>query len=428
MRKYIVLFVAIAALALCLLVIFIFSLPAIQESLGWRLQVWRANIKYALAPPEKVVFTPGAQEAAASPTWRSTENPSPTPTIDLTPAEPTITPTSTLLPTITPTPLPPTAKLSGILHQYQMWNNCGPANLAMALSYWGWRGDQRAPAEFMKPNQRDKNVMPYEMEAYVEEQTDLEAVIRVGGDLEIIKTFIAAGFPLLAEKGFEGVGFDGWMGHYQVVSGYDDATATLYVQDSYKGANLPISYEDFRGYWRAFNNTYMVVYPPDRKAQVLDILGLQAYDNFNLHHAEQKAREETSVLTGRDLYFAWFNLGSNLVSLNDYAGASMAYDAAFANYTSIPEESRPWRMMWYQTGPYFAYYYTGRYQDVIDLATTTLSAMSEPILEESYYWRARAKISLGQYESATEDLQQCLEVHPDFAPCVEELQKLGVEP
>jgi tetratricopeptide (TPR) repeat protein len=429
MRKYILLFLGISLLAMCLLAVFLFSLPALQEGLGWRLQSWRARIKYALAPPEKLIFTPGAQGATIpSPTWTPTQIPSPTPTIDLATAVPASTPTPTLPPTLTPTPLPPSASLGGFLHMYQMWNNCGPANLAMALTYWGWKGDQRAPAAFMKPNQRDKNVMPYEMEAYVEQETDFEAVVRVGGDLETLKAFIASDFPVLAEKGFEGTGFDGWMGHYQVVNGYDDAAAAFYVQDSYKGPNIQIPYDDFLAHWRAFNYTYLVIYPPDRNQQVLDILGLQAYDNFNFHHADSKAEMEAATLSGRDQYFAWFNRGSSLVALQDYTAAALAYDTAFANYPSIPEESRPWRMMWYQTGPYFAYYYTGRYQDVIDLATTTLDAMSEPILEESYYWRARAKLSLGQVESATEDLRTCLEVHPDFAPCVEELVKLGLEP
>jgi tetratricopeptide (TPR) repeat protein len=84
--------------------------------------------------------------------------------------------------------------------------------------------------------------------------------------------------------------------------------------------------------------------------------------------------------------------------------------------------------MWYQTAPYFAYYYTARYQDVIDLATTTLDASSEPIMEESFYWRARALIALGDNEAAIADLKTCLEAHPDFAPCLEELNKLGVQP
>lgn len=401
-----------------------------SDSVGWRLEALRAQVKYAINPPEQVVFVPAAQgtiSPSATPAFTRT----PTPTIALVTPAPTdapVTPTATTIPTLTPTPLPASAMLSGILHQYQMWNNCGPANLAMALSYWGWKGDQRDTAAFLKPNQRDKNVMPYEMEAFVEQNTDLEAVVRVGGEPQTLKAFLAAGLPVIVEKGFEGVGFDGWMGHYQVVSGYDDAKGVFYVQDSYKGPDLEIPYQDMVDNWRAFNYTYMVMYPPDRRQQVLDILGLQAYDNFNNHAAEQKAAQDVASLSGRDLFFALFNQGVNRVALQDYSGAAAAFDAAFANYEQIPLEQRPWRMMWYQTAPYFAYYFTARYLDVINLATQTLDASSEPILEESFYWRARALNALGDSEAAIQDLQQCLEVHEGFAPCEEELQKLGINP
>ncbi len=270
--------------------------------------------------------------------------------------------------------------------------------------------------------------MPYEMEAYVEEETDLEAVVRVGGDLQTLKTFVAEGMPVIVEKGFEGVGFDGWMGHYQVVSGYDDVKGLFYVQDSYKGPDLEIPYEDMLSNWRAFNYTYLVVYPQDKRERVLNTLSLQAYDNFNNHAAEQKATQETASLSGRDLFFALFNQGVNRVALQDYTGAATAFDAAFANYEQIPQAQRPWRMMWYQTAPYYAYYYTGRYIDVINLATQTLDASSEPILEESFYWRARALNALGDSEAAIDDLQQCLEVHPGFTPCEDELRKHGIDP
>ena len=83
----------------------------------------------------------------------------------------------------------------------------------MALSYWEWEGDQRLIAAFAKPNPRDKNVMPYELAAYVEEETQLRIVSRVGGDVELLKRFIASGLPVIIEKGFEGLDFDGWMGH-----------------------------------------------------------------------------------------------------------------------------------------------------------------------------------------------------------------------
>jgi tetratricopeptide (TPR) repeat protein len=85
-------------------------------------------------------------------------------------------------------------------------------------------------------------------------------------------------------------------------------------------------------------------------------------------------------------------------------------------------------MVWYQTGPYWAYYYTGRYQDVIDLATKTLDAMSEPVLEESYYWRALARGALGDTKGAIKDLRSSLQYHAGFEPALTQLQELGQKP
>ncbi len=113
--------------------------------------------------------------------------------------------------------------------------------------------------------------------------------------------------------------------------------------------------------------------------------------------------------------------------LLDYAGAASAYDQAFALYPSLPQKERPWRMMWYQTGPYWAYYYTGRYQDVVDLATKTLDNMSDPVLEESYYWRGLAYDALGDRQKAVEDLRMSHTGHPEFPPAIEQLRQLGVE-
>ena len=82
-------------------------------------------------------------------------------------------------------------------------------------------------------------------------------------------------------------------------------------------------------------------------------------------------------------------------------------------------------MLWYQTGPYWAYFYSSRYQDVIDLATKTLDNMSEPILEESYYWRGLAREAVGDVNGAIDDLQASLKYHPGFEPSISKLQQLG---
>jgi len=400
----------------------IYSLPAVQERVGWRVAELMARIKYAVSPPEEVIFVPEGD--VISPTRIVTQS-TPIPA-NSTPDAPSNLPQPT--PTQTLTPIPKDILLTGVKHEYQTWNNCGPATLAMALSFWEWEGSQRVIADFTKPNPRDKNVMPYELTAYVEEKTQLQTILRVGGEIELLKRFIAAGFPVLIEKGFEGRDFEGWMGHYVLVTGYSDSDRQFIFQDSYYGPDQVMGYEDFESYWRAFNFTYLVVYPSENKNEVMEILGPQADKELNYRYAAQKASDEIYGLIGRDQFFAWFNRGDNLVKLQDFTGAALAYDEGFALYPDIPEKERPWRMMWYQTGPYWAYYYSGRYQDVIDLATTTLDAMSEPVLEESYYWRALAREALGDTKGAIKDLRSALKFHPSFEPSLTRLQQMGITP
>jgi len=194
----------------------IYRLPAVQERVGWRVAELMARIKYSLSPPEEVIFVP--EEDAVSPTKTATQS---TPL----PANPTPGTLSNLplpTPTQTLTPIPKSISLTGIRHEYQTWNNCGPATLAMALSYWKWDGNQRIIADFTKPNPRDKNVAPYELADYVEAKTQLQVALRVGGEIPLLKRFLAAGFPVIIEKGFEGRYFKGLMGHYVLVIGYSD--------------------------------------------------------------------------------------------------------------------------------------------------------------------------------------------------------------
>ncbi len=405
----------------------VYNLPPVQERLGWRVAELFARFKYALSPPEQIVFVP-EEDSRLSPQTASSQSTPPAPFSDTTTQPPTAKQPASSPASPALTSIPKYLQLTGFQHEYQTWNNCGPATLAMALSYWDWEGDQRLIAAFTKPNPRDKNVMPYELAAYVEEETQLRIVSRVGGNVELLKRFIASGLPVLIEKGFEGRDFDGWMGHYVLVTGYSDQDQNFTFQDSYYGPNQAMDYTNLESYWRAFNFTYLVVYPAERIKEVMTILGSQADEDFNYRYAAQKASDEIYALNGRDQFFAWFNRGANLVSLQDFSGAASAYDEAFALYPDIPEKERPWRLMWYQTGPYWAYYYSGRYQDVIELASTTLDAMSEPVLEESYYWRALAREASGETKGAIKDLRSSLEYHPGFEPALILLEQLRSTP
>jgi hypothetical protein len=416
-----------AAVVCCAGTMAISNLPPVQERFGWRISEARARVWYAIFPPERGVFTPDPTLAAAVQATLTAVVPTPTPTPPATAALP---PTPSETPAPTATPLPASVALSGVRHEFQKWNNCGPATLAMALSFWGWDGDQRPVAAYTKPNPRDKNVMPEELADFVNTQTDLRAVVRPDGDLDLLKSFLAAGFPVMVEKGFEGYGFPGWMGHYAVVTGYDDARERFTTQDSYIGPDFPFPYADMENYWRDFNNVFLVVYPPDREDEVMALLGPLADETDAYTAAAQRASNEIYQLAGRDQLFAWFNRGTNLAKLQDYGGAAAAYDEAFqinAELAVSDPDHFPWRLLWYQTGPYKAYYGTGRYQEVINLATRTLD-IPEPVLEESYYWRGLAWDALGDRPRAIADMRSAVEVHPGFDPALFYLRDWGVEP
>jgi tetratricopeptide (TPR) repeat protein len=117
--------------------------------------------------------------------------------------------------------------------------------------------------------------------------------------------------------------------------------------------------------------------------------------------------------------------------LFEYADAAAAYDYAFNLYANLNVEDsvRPYRMMWYQTGPYKAYYYANRYSDVINLADTTLNeTIAEPVLEESLYWRGQAYYMAGKTDLAVKDYRAALKVHPKWIVATQALQDLGMQP
>jgi tetratricopeptide (TPR) repeat protein len=114
------------------------------------------------------------------------------------------------------------------------------------------------------------------------------------------------------------------------------------------------------------------------------------------------------------------------VGLADYASAAQSYDKAFELYQTLPEDLRPYRLMWYQVGPYLAYYNTARYQDVINLANTTFTWVGKPVLEESYYWRGLAYQALGKSALAIADFTKAAQLNPNYAPPRLELERLGV--
>ncbi len=405
----------------------LYNLPPIKSRLSWRVDNLRTQIKYYFNPPDEAIFQPSTPLPTSS--VKATSTPTATVKNDSTPIP-------TLTPTIVPTALPEQVDLDGVIYvdQHNRWNYCGPANLTMALNFWGWEGTRDDVAKAIKPGvsdvkdfiqagKTDKNVMPYEMVDFVNEQTQFHALSRIGGDMNLLKGFVAAGIPVMVEKGYYEKDYTGkvaWLGHYQFVTGYNDLDGYFIVQDTYNdGPDFHIEYDHFKEGWRSFNYLFLVVYPPEREQDVHNLLGLWQDEVWARQHALSIAEAEELALEGNDQFFSVFNQGTSLVALQRYEEAAVAYDRAFALYAELGQDDtqRPYRIIWYQTGPYFAYYHSGRYQDVINLANNTLNeTISEPTLEESLYWRARAEYALGDYDAAFADMRETVRLNANFSP------------
>lgn len=399
-------------------------------SVHFRAQAAWAQVHEAIAPQPENLPTPMpvatlSTLASASPSFMPPAA-TVTPTTSAGPSSTATLVIRTATPTITP--IPTGVVLTGLKHEYQLFNNCGPASLAINLSYWGWEGSQKNTAAFLKPNQDDKNVSPRELYEYLLTQK-FDAYIRVDGTVDTLKRFIAAGYPVLVEKGYtceSGERCSGWFGHYSVFNGYDDAKQLFILQDSFRGPNLTMSYAEVLMNWRAFNYLYFIVFPAGeaQDANVRELLGDAVDLDQNYRAALARAQQEALTLTGQDAAFAWFNVGTNLAALRDYAGAATAYDQA-------RQIGLPYRMLWYQFGPYRAYYQMARYQDVVDLATFAINSVTPgvvPGLEESYFWRGQAEEAFGEPQRAIADYRTALQRHPGYDLAEAALRALGETP
>jgi hypothetical protein len=339
-----------------------------------------------------------------------------------------ITPTPKITPTNRPTPLPPTAtprplpgqaRLEGIRHTFQTWNNCGPATLAMGLSYFGDQVTQEQTALILKPNPEDRNVSPDEMAAYVNEQTDHNALFRVNGTIETLQALISNGIPVIIETGIDPPGefrWLGWYGHYLLVVAYDDEEESFWVYDSWFGTSEEpltnanpdgrvISYDDLSANWSQFNRNYIALYQPEQAALVAGLIGRDVEDESMWQNALARSKEE--VESDQENPFFWFNLGNNYTALQQYEEAAIAFDQARAI-------GLPWRMLWYQFGPLESYLNVGRYDDVLLLADTTLE--DRPYFEEAYYYKGKALEALGEQDAAIENLEKAVSFNPNFIP------------
>jgi tetratricopeptide (TPR) repeat protein len=304
-------------------------------------------------------------------------------------------------------------QLTGMSHQWQTWNNCGPATISTNMSYFGRTETQVEAAQFLKPNSDDKNVSPYELAAYAR-SIGMGAIVRQGGSIDEIRTFLSNNFPVLTETWLVHEG-DG-LGHYRLITGFDDAEGVFVTMDSLNGPDHKVSYGQFDADWRVFNRLYLVTFPLEQSDIVSTIIGPDIDDVVMYERLVSEA--QTEIEANPNDVIAHFNLGEALTRLGRHQAAVIAFDQARTL-------GLHWRRLWYQFTPFEAYYAIGRYQDVLDLADATIQGTNG--LEEAYYYQGLALHATGQ-PGAVAAFEAAIAYNSNFTRAQEALNKLSTNP
>lgn len=395
--------IVIAALLVAILA---YQIPAVNRRLGWRVELASAAVRNIVDPPgnlpaPEMVTIP--QFGTPTATWPA-EGPTPT-------AQPS------------PTALPASVQLDTPTVEFQGPNNCGPATLSLYLQYYGWDGDQYTISDEIKPVPSDRNVNVDELVYYAQNWAGwLKSMYRVGGDVQLLKSLLAAGIPVMVEKG-EIIEIDYlfnddyWAGHYALLTGYDDASQTFTYQDTFRGPDQVMGYAEMDGFWQQFNRVYTLVFLPSQEATVRVILGEHWDVDYNRQAALDLARAETQG--DPDNAFAWFNLGMNQVYFEQYSLAAQSFDVA----RSI---GWPQRMLRYQFGPFIAYYHTNQLDVLLDLVDYALRITN--VSEEAMIWKGWAYFKQGDNAGAIEMFRLAYETNPKSNEALLALNFMGATP
>jgi len=370
---------------------------------------------------EAIEISSTPSQTAEPPSPTQTETPQPTVTRSPTAEPPSPTQTPTPQPTVTrsPTPEPsatpsatpiviPDRVVLNMTHTWQKPNNCAPASTSMVLSHYGIEKSQFEMAAIQKPNRADVNVTAEEVAASFRE-VGMRAYVGLNGDVDLLIRLLASGFSAMTE---EWIYYDGGVGHFRALLGYDLNAQQIVHNDSYYGAGFWRDYDTFRRDWHFYNNKFVVPYYPEQEELLKALIG-ENWDEATMYENLRVTSEAQIDANPADIY-AWWGLGEALLWQEQPEEAIQAFEHA------VPE--LPWRYMWYRYSYFEALNQVGRHEEVLTITEPILNEMG--LSEDIRYQRAIAFEALGRTEDAQAELRQALIEHPDFAPAATLLREL----
>src|SRR3989344_9457227 len=330
-------------------------------------------------------------------------------------------PAPTDFPTPTPTPKPILEQpainkiLNNDYHVFQSFNNCGPAALSMAFSYYGINETQQKLGQDLRPYQipngdnDDKSVTLEEL-AEKSKEYGFVPYHRPNGNIGIIKLFITYDIPVITRtllKENEDIG------HYRVIKGYDSAEQNIIQDDSLQGKNLRYSYENFDALWKQFNYEYLVLVPQDKTEIAEQILGEDKDEKTAWGKAVQKAENE--INTSPNNIYTIFNLSVAFYNIGDYQRSIQEFEKI--------EHLLPFRTLWYQIEPILAYYELGNYSRVFEITDKILNTYNRAF-SELYILRGNIYKNQGNIEAAHSEFQKAVFYNVNLKPAQEALNSI----
>lgn len=307
-------------------------------------------------------------------------------------------PTPIPTPTITLAALPAQKQLPGGTHTFQTFNNCGPASLSMALSYYDITVSQQTLGQSLRPYQvpggdnDDKSVTLAELAEKAKEY-NLIPYHRPGGTIEKVKLFLSYDMPVIVRtttKPTEDIG------HFRIITGYDETTQEIIQDDSLQGNDLRFSYASFDALWQIFGYEFLVLVPAKKQIIAEAILGSALDEPSAWRTASAVARAET--VKSPDNIWAWFNLSVALYHTGDFAGSVSAFEHV--------ETRLPFRTLWYQREPLLSYYHLGQNERIFMITDAILNGGNRAYSElylirgDIYKTQGNTDLARSEYEKA----------------------------
>lgn len=302
------------------------------------------------------------------------------------------------------------------VHYFQSFNNCGPATLAMAMSFFGFDQTQTEIGNQLRPYQNsagdndDKSVTFAEMGAYAQ-GLGMIAYHRPVGSIELLKTFIANDIPVMTRTW---TAVDEDIGHYRVVTGFDEADQVIIQDDSLQGEAIAIDYGEFLSMWEKFNYEYLVVVPESRSGVAAAILGELIDTQLAWQVAKDSARDR--LVTEPTSIYARFNLAIAEYYLGNYLETIQHFEAV--------ESLLPSRTLWYQLEPLLAYQRLGRYDQLMTRIEQILSNGNRAY-SELYLIRGQVYLDQAQPEAARREFELALKYKPNYQPAQTALRQIS---